>query len=768
MFSGKIPRFFSSLSFPRCVIPVLLWSVFLNGLSGAPLHVDGTWDLDQDGASEILLFDQSAAPQLSLVEINPDGHHLPVWQFTVPEDWLGWITDAQLADVDADGTPELLATFLSLDPTLDGSPSWLLLFRWNGTAFDDPVPVLEDTPEPLAMRPVGFTYFRTQDRFTLAVIQSAPERKVLLMILTLDQGEPRVIPVYPLEPELTANGVNPLQARPLNQQGTTRLAIFSLEPPRFLLSLYDLTTLTAPVLTVQLDIQPPTRLLRNEVLVRDSNGDGYDDLILPLENDRVFQLYVYPDSVHLEETAFSNSGLFALASASADTVITHNFIRRIEAGLYESLNLLPEAAAAPFSPEIRPVYVDSLAQQLVYPDTLEPGDTLRYAVLDSLPGQFHQFRWLDIPPPGTLFVPDSFRLEWVADSTTTGPVTFSYQVDMKIGERLIESEDLMGPTHLVAPITTAHHFQLHAFVKPPVVWFPPEEAAPEDTVSGPPEPYRILVLTPKPAEEKRYLFDGIPPFSVLVKEMPVEGSMVTLLGHQIAADLSAVQRDKQVSFSYARTDTPHSQVQTLTIIHDLEANVLTLSLEPPLDTVMQSYQPELVNPDLYDFPNYFFQGFPASFTPDSLAHALQFPFTDTSAVTGSTSTITLESPSSPAHTLRILFTGGELVAIRGEVRVRENGMKKTITDIEVTPAFQPVLIQASVKKPVTAPGPTPADTLAAPVEPEPVQPPVPEEESLPDTVIQSLLEFPLPAPETFLKRWEPGFFLPLNRLPSKV
>jgi len=44
---------------------------------------------------------------------------------------------------------------------------------------------------------------------------------------------------------------------------------------------------------------------------------------------------------------------------------------------------------------------------------------------------------------------------------------------------------------------------------------------------------------------------------------------------------------------------------------------------------------------------------------------------------------------------------------------------------------------------------------------EELTPPEPEE-GLPDSTIQSLLEFPLPSPDSFMKRWEPGFFLILK------
>ncbi|MFQ6614705.1 MAG: hypothetical protein ACE5D1_07675, partial [Fidelibacterota bacterium] len=205
-----------------------------------------------------------------------------------------------------------------------------------------------------------------------------------------------------------------------------------------------------------------------------------------------------------------------------------------------------------------------------------------------------------------------------------------------------------------------------------------------------------------------------------------------------------------------------------TLIHDLESNLLTLQLSPPMDTVLQSYQPRLVDPDLSAFPNYFFQGFPVGFSIDSLNRALAFPFTDSAQTTPTTSSIALTSPTLPPHTLHLYFDGGDLLAIRGEVKIRNNGMKKTITEIDVTPVFNPLFMNAQLKGYLESP-PAPVDTAAATIpdtSADTLGTELPDT-ILPDSTIQSLLEFNIPPPDSTVNRWEPGFFLSLNRFPSR-
>ncbi len=765
------------------ILPFLLIILPLN-LQAARIQVSGTWDLNHDGTSELLIFDRTGSPVIKLVEVNQDGSHLPVWTYSVPEDWYGWLTDAHLADVTGDSTPELLATFLSMDPTLDGSPSWLLLFKWNGSGFDDPIPVKDDSEKDLPMRPLSFSVFHALERPYIAVSQSAPSRQVMLMVLDFSEQESRVIPVLPLKPDQLSYGVNPLFSRPVKFGDDTNLAVFGMEPPYFMLDIYNLRSITTPSFEAKIEFRPKTQLLGAETLVRDINGDGKEDLILPMADDRVLIFPLGLDSLELDSTTFSNEGLFQLSAGMTDEAITANFIAKVEAGLFESLNFntasTDTSAMTIGGSESKYVYqepvpLDSNAVQIDYPDTLEYGDTLSYSVMTGREGSFYQFRWLDVPLPGAHFDPDSFRIVWIPDSLFSGQATFSFQVDVKRGERLVQSQDLMGQSTIVVPITKPLATQLHAFVQIPEQEII-EPTTPDTAVVETPqreELYSILVITPKKEPEKRYDFDGVPPFSVMVEEIPVEGTKTVLLGHHIAADLSGIQRDKQVSFDYSRTDIPDTAVQTLTLIHDLESNLLTLQLSPPLDTVLQSYQPGLVDPKLSAFPNYFFQGFPAGFSTDSLAKNLSFPFTDSTTTTPTTASISLTSPTIPPHTIQLFFDGGDLLAIRGQIKVRDNGTKKTITEVDVTPAFHPLLINARLKgympKPMeSAPMDTTVttlmDTTAIDSLNQDVTPNVPEK-TIPDSTLQSMMNFTPPDPGTFLKRDNTGFFLTLSRDP---
>ena len=62
------------------------------------------------------------------------------------------------------------------------------------------------------------------------------------------------------------------------------------------------------------------------------------------------------------------------------------------------------------------------------------------------------------------------------------------------------------------------------------------------------------------------------------------------------------------------------------MVHDLQTNVVLMSISPTSDSVSQSYQPESFDPKLFEFPNYFFEGFPTSLDMDFTDKLIRFSF----------------------------------------------------------------------------------------------------------------------------------------------
>ena len=74
--------------------------LFLISLSGMPFYVDGTYDLDGDSLSELLLFyDEKDGGEIRYVEIEKNGNHTLLWSFVATEDILGHISSVKIVDL---------------------------------------------------------------------------------------------------------------------------------------------------------------------------------------------------------------------------------------------------------------------------------------------------------------------------------------------------------------------------------------------------------------------------------------------------------------------------------------------------------------------------------------------------------------------------------------------------------------------------------------------------------------------------------------------
>ena len=78
-------------------------------LFGKPVYVDGTYDLDGDNLSELLiLYDEEGKSEIRFVEIQENGIHSPVWSYIVDMAIPGVISDIKMADLNHDDIPEII------------------------------------------------------------------------------------------------------------------------------------------------------------------------------------------------------------------------------------------------------------------------------------------------------------------------------------------------------------------------------------------------------------------------------------------------------------------------------------------------------------------------------------------------------------------------------------------------------------------------------------------------------------------------------------
>jgi hypothetical protein len=699
-------------SFTSPGIAVACWLCALLALpvvAAAVVHLDGPHDLDRDGQGEFLIvLNRPGGPAIEYRELQEDGQLPVLWSFTPPPLYTGRITDVELTDLDGDGVVELLASYLVLGGTGEAVP-WLYLFRWKDGSFQSEPFVLTDQETDLGrIRPSNLATFRHNEIPWLAVALGAPARRVLLLRLHLDDQGVTIADRQVADSKLVRSGYGRVYTGVITTDGTQRLLAFSSEGDRLKAAVFDLAdTLAGSVYARELAAQVfslggARNLYGPGITAADPEGNGREVLLLPFRSGALLALGYTTAGLTLQPSTYEKPFLFPRTEETfADA------IRRV---------LATRAAEAP---EPAPPVTEIPA----IVDTVSLGDTLTITTVPDTGGEFYSFRWLQPPPAGARFDPLTGTITWIPRREQLGPQPFVYEVELRVGERVVRTEDEMGERHQIVPVLEKQTPAFAILVQDTVTIDTIGLAA--DTTALPLELFSVIVTAPHDSGDNRFTFDGVPPFGLMVNELAAPpGQTGKLLGHHIHANLATVDRDKQVTFRYAATVPPETERTVYTLIHDLENHVLYVAISPPLDTLPQSFHPEAWDPELYRYPEYFFEGFPTSMVMDSVARALRFSFGPERPRPAATS-ISLVTPSKPSHYLTLNLDGGELLEVRGEVRVKENGTKKIIAEVDLAGRVRPTLILTRLRdeeEPADKrllPAVKLTETEATPAEPEP-------------------------------------------------
>jgi hypothetical protein len=201
--------------------------------------------------------------------------------------------------------------------------------------------------------------------------------------------------------------------------------------------------------------------------------------------------------------------------------------------------------------------------------------------------------------------------------------------------------------------------------------------------------YYVMAMTPSKGSQDRYVFDGEAPFGINVIQIPPMGE-ATHFQHSVSANTNFLRRGNDYDFAYTLKEQVSDSVTTLTMVHDMQTNIIFMSISPEVDSISQSYQPEAFDPKLFEFPDYFFEGFPTSLGMDFKDKLIKFSFDDSGdSVNYQGLYLSSTTPSIPSQSLAVFLNEGTLQAIRGEVKVRENGSKKITTQFDISGYLQP-------------------------------------------------------------------------------
>ena len=299
-------------------------------------------------------------------------------------------------------------------------------------------------------------------------------------------------------------------------------------------------------------------------------------------------------------------------------------------------------------------------------------------VLPDSASTFYSFNWRTTPPSGMLFNPKTYQIKWVPTRNHIGVVDVMYALNIRVSEALKSEQDELGDAHYIYPVLEASDSSMIILIGDTI-------KPPEPLVLIPPRFHRVSVTTKDINESDRFLFEGETPFGA----SSINNNGVITIG--VSANLSTIKQNKSAAFNFKSSGDRPDSISTLSLVHDLNTNILYMSVSPPRDTITQSFDPEGFNNNFYNYPEYFFEGFPSNLSMDSTkTGALTFLSSDT-AFSGN---ISLSSPLyNQDHDITIFYFGGRPYSIRGDISVKKDGSQKTITEIDFDSSITPLTNQ---------------------------------------------------------------------------
>ena len=614
-----------------------------------PFYVDGTYDLDGDSLSELLLFyDEKDGGEIRYVEIEKNGNHTLLWSFIATEDVLGHISSVKMVDLENDNVPEIVAILRTEVRNKNNNTPWLLLFKWEGQTFSPlPMELYEDDLSIGRIRSSNFVVLNNNEMTTtIGVAFATPLRTGAIFNLNTVGKEIQLMDFRLLESSVVGNGYGKVFIGSFEHKEKNKIVLFTLEANLIKISMYDILDGSNPLQEIFSDVfslNGAKKLFVPGIMTTDEDMNGNEELLLPFLNGEVLTLSIEGGEMILKPSSFGKKPLFFLNKEANEKEINSLVLARIEAGLYKS-SLFPKPTEV-LTDEDRPDHFVSN----ILETTEEVEDSL---ILGS----------------------DSLNLK-------TEVVSLDQKTPMVA--------DAMGEKPPAADTVVEEQFLRSRSRKTSA---PKEEGFAEQPLS--PDYYSVSIALQEEKGAVNFSSKGDTVFFV-----EVDTSLEKIVTHRISLDMGKMPVKTKANFEYKTERLVDAPVTQISLIHDLKTNMLLVSKSPVSSAIPQSFNPEAWDSQLHKYPEYLFDGFPATISMESFDAGIQFRIEEEAEIAKQTPFIEMVSPSDPSQKFKLYFKSGDVKSIKSVVKVRKSGSRKTVTRIDFIGEINPIAVHVSLDEP---------------------------------------------------------------------
>ena len=693
----------------RFLHEILLGILLLSGLSGKGVfHVHGSYDLDKDGLAETLILNTRASSAI-WVEISKTSKVDTVWSYSLQDGQK--FNDGEVLDLNSDGYHDLVLV-VDLFPSVKTQP-WLYVFVGNKNGFSKIPITLENTFKgKMIVRPSNLSKIPgLSPQLSLAL--GSPIREGIVFDISISTEQITLENIQSLVSPIISNGYGMIYTGGFTSHGGHYVAMISQEKNQLKSAIFDVGQNFKLVQSDIISLDDAQFLLGADIQEFQSKQGLKNGLLIPFGSDDIFMLEIDNGITKLSNTSLSGKGVFPISDIQSEGTLATILNTRGNADVFASQLSISQYISSrtekgQMPPPPAPL-TDEAASLNSIPMSDEPN-------LTSLPDRQNESpespdastahkNYDELTPTLGDFLasvkkPESEESENIektavpAVNTEMESVTWADEAGftrVNLGEYVLEvskTDSVISPIpEKDSGITTFTKTVQDALV-PSVV---DSDTALDMQSDNEIDLYYVLAMTPASDTKDRYIFDGEAPFGVAVNQVPPMGK-ATHFQHGVSANLANLKRGETFDFAYSLRDARLDSITTLTMVHDMQTNVVFMSISPTEDSLSQSYQPEAFDPKLFEFPDYFFEGFPTSLNMDFTDKLIRFSFdgVDDSLYQGIYLSTT--TPSSPSQSLAVFMDDGTLQAIRGEVVVRANGSKKVTTEFDLVGPVEPAVM----------------------------------------------------------------------------
>jgi len=273
-------------------------------------HMEGTYDLDQDGLQEFAsveskIVNNNKFSVIRYYELDNNGYQSLEWELEAPNGLLSNFVDVELGDLDGDGVPELITVSNVVDPKQRETVQPIAFYyTWNGKGFNkDAGSILNLSGGRKFVRGHNFTmldYDGDMDQ-ELAVSLGSPLREII--ILDLNKNNDWRI-VQTLKPNGMQSGIGSVYVTAVdwNNKGYDDLIIVSAEGEILKTQpFYNIGSELIMGAGQETPIPGLDGLMATKISVIDWNKDGSLDTVLPFYNGDLISLTLYDDFLDIEK-----------------------------------------------------------------------------------------------------------------------------------------------------------------------------------------------------------------------------------------------------------------------------------------------------------------------------------------------------------------------------------------------------------------------------------------------------------------------------------